>query len=393
MVGTTVSRFKTLGYGTTSTQSTSPKKGECETMRRILTLAALLVLLPATSVPQGRSSALSQPELDELTEALKRDSLLGKAAKTFGDPVKLYESFKENLKRCDSLWKYDQAHLAPMTDIGSTRKFELLPLIDRFTSDNRLIGENGVSYLIRTDDATILFDVGLNSENTDPSALLKNMKMLGVRLEEIDIIVISHPHGDHTGGGTWAEQGTFSLTSRQIDLAGKRVYTPVQMTYPGLKVTYSPQPVVIAKGVATLGVIACPFFFGETVEQSLAVKVEGKGIVIISGCGHETVEKLIQRTERLFPGPLYGILGGLHLPMPDGKNINPFIKYFVTGRLPWRFLTTDDILQLIGMLKRKEVRLVGISGHDSSDSTIAIFRKAFGSSYVDIAVGKTVTAR
>jgi 7,8-dihydropterin-6-yl-methyl-4-(beta-D-ribofuranosyl)aminobenzene 5'-phosphate synthase len=361
-------------------------------MKRILTLAALLFLLPATSISQMRPSTLSQSELDEMTEAFKRDSLLDRAVKTSGDPVKLYESFKSNLKRCDSLWKYDQARFAPMADMGSTRKFELLPLIDRVTNDDRLIGENGVSYLIRTDDATILFDVGLNRENTDPSPLLKNMRTLGVRLDEIDIIVISHPHGDHTGGA-WAEKGTFSLTSRQIDLKGKRVYTPVPMEYPGLKVTYSPQPVVIAKGVATLGAIACPFFFGETVEQSLAVKVEGKGVIIISGCGHQTVEKLIQRAERLFPGPLYGLIGGLHLPMPDGKDINPFIKYFVTGRLPWRFLTPEDILQTIGMLKRKEVRLVGISGHDSSESAIAIFRKAFGSSYVDIAVGKTVTAR
>jgi 7,8-dihydropterin-6-yl-methyl-4-(beta-D-ribofuranosyl)aminobenzene 5'-phosphate synthase len=362
-------------------------------MRKIPMLAALLVLLPATSISQMRPSTLSQSELDGLTEALKRDSLLARAVTTFGDPAKLYEGFKSNLKRCDSLWKYDQARLAPIADIGSTRKFELLPLIDRVTNDDRLIGENGVSYLIRTDDATILFDVGLNRENTDPSPLLKNMRTLGVRLDEIDIIVISHPHGDHIGGNIWEEKGTFSLTSRQIDLKGKRIYAPVPMEYPGLKVTYSPQPVVIAKGVATLGVIACPFFFGETVEQSLAVKVEGKGVIIISGCGHQTVEKLIQRTERLFPGPLYGLIGGLHLPMPDGKDINPFIKYFVTGRLPWRFLTPEDILQTIGMLKRKEVRLVGISGHDSSESAIASFRKAFGSSYVDIAVGKTVTAR
>ena len=389
MVGKTVSHYRILGHLDSANFS---EKGEREAMRRIPMLAALLVLLPAASISQMRPSTLSQSELDGLTEALKRDSVLARAVTTFGEPVKLYEAFKENLQRCDSLWKYDQARLEPMADIGSTKKFELLPLIDRVTNDDRLIGENGVSYLIRTDDATILFDVGLNRENADPSPLLKNMKTLGVRLDEIDIIVISHPHGDHTGGA-WGENGTFSLTSRQIDLKGKRVYTPVPMEYPGLKVTYSPQPVVIAKGVATLGVIACPFFFGETVEQSLAVKVEGKGVIIISGCGHETVEKLIQRCERLFPGPLYGLIGGLHLPMPDGKDINPFIKYFVTGRLPWRFLTPEDILQTIGMLKRKEVRLVGISGHDSSESAIAIFRKAFGSSYIDIAVGKTVSAR
>ena len=358
-------------------------------MERILSLVVTAVLLHATSSSQANPYALSQSERVDLQKALRADTLLARWASRAGDPVRQYEGFKRDLWRSDSAWNQDQEHVKPFTDLGATRKFELLPLIDYFTSDDSLLGENGVSYLIRTDDATILFDVGLNEKDADPSPLLKNMKRLGVRVEEIDAIVISHPHGDHIGGS--ARENTFSLSSRQLDLPEMKVLTPIPMTYPGLKPVCSREPIRIAKGVATIGIIACPLFFGSTVEQGLAINVEDRGIVIVSGCGHQTVGKMVQRAERIFGAPPYAILGGFHLPMTEGGRLNPYIKYYVTGRLPWNSLEPADIAGIIDLLKQKNVRLVGISGHDSCDSTIAVFKQAFGNSYVDIAVGKKIT--
>ena len=54
----------------------------------------------------------------------------------------------------------------------------------------------GFSSLIETDDAPpILFDTG-----ADGTALLHNMKQLGIDPARIGAIVISHHHYDHTGG-------------------------------------------------------------------------------------------------------------------------------------------------------------------------------------------------
>lgn len=359
-------------------------------MNKLVSISALLVLSTAATFSQESTSSSSKSDLDELLEAMKRDTLLRHGINEMGGPATLLEGFRISMWTADSLWRSDQEHLKPMHDIGSTRRFELLPLIDWFTADSGLAGESGVSYLIRTDDATILFDVGLNRNDADPSPLLRNMEQLGVKLKDIDAIVISHPHGDHVGG-KWQDSASFSLTSHQIDLTGKKVYTPIPMKYPGLQPFCSRTPVKLAKGVASIGIIDCPLFFGSTVEEALAVNVEGKGVVIVSGCGHQTVEKLLQRAGRLFPEPVYALLGGLHQPMVQGRNIGPAIRYFVTGRLPWRFLTPEDITRTIDLLKQKGVRLVGVSGHDSCDSTITLYRRAFGNSYREIAVGKGIT--
>ncbi|MDX1642553.1 MAG: MBL fold metallo-hydrolase, partial [Balneolaceae bacterium] len=91
----------------------------------------------------------------------------------------------------------------------------------------------GVSYLVKTDSTTILFDLGHNPEEVSPSPLEHNMSQLGIDLDEIDTIFISHNHFDHVGGPRWVDEGSFSLGNEQKDLSGKEVYTPVEMEYPG----------------------------------------------------------------------------------------------------------------------------------------------------------------
>jgi 7,8-dihydropterin-6-yl-methyl-4-(beta-D-ribofuranosyl)aminobenzene 5'-phosphate synthase len=217
------------------------------------------------------------------------------------------------------------------------------------------------------------------------------MIRLGIKPEDIDIIVISHNHGDHVGGDKWAENNTFSLTSYQLPLKQMPIYTPVEMTYPGLKLAYIPKPTKIARGVSTLGVIHNPVFFADIGEQAIAVNVENKGIVIISGCGHQSIEKILLRAEMLFNEPIYGVLGGFHYPLEVERNISWIQKYVVVGKLPWEQLTVDDIKKNCEFLKARNIKLVGLSAHDSSDGSIAIFKQEFPVEYVNIKVGEKIS--
>jgi len=275
-------------------------------------------------------------------------------------------------------------------DIGETRALEILPLVDWNVARPGLRGEAGVSYLVRTDRATILFDVGGNLEKTDPSPLVANMRELGVSLAEVDTVVISHAHMDHVGGQASARAKTFSLGTPPVDLAGKRILVPEPMTYPGAQPEAVRSPAIIAAGVATIGPITGSLFIGPIAEQALAFNVQGKGIVLLVGCGHQGLAAVLERTRRLFDAPLVGIVGGLHYPVPHGRAIVGGIdtqRFAAWG--PFGGLGEADVQREIGTLAGLGLQWVSLSPHDSSDETIEAFRKVFGDRYHDLRVGES----
>ncbi len=162
------------------------------------------------------------------------------------------------------------------------------------------------------------------------------------------------------------------------------------MQSPGIEVGHTEDPTVIAPGIATTGVITNYFFFmGETPEQALAVNVEGKGIVVIVGCGHQTLKKIVDRVEALFDAPLFGVLGGLHYPVTKGRNID-IHRYVGTGKLPGEFLTIEGVQENIDYLKQRDLGVVGLSPHDSCDTSIEAFKQTFRETYRDIVVGEEI---
>jgi len=330
-------------------------------------------------------------------EALKRSVDAGAEVRLvpIGEDAKVSENLdKYHSDKLEAERRWEDVRYARVEDVGLTKVLEILPLVEWRSNDEGLKVETGVSYLLNTDGGYTLFDLSLNSEQEDPSPLLHNMDRLGVSLDDIDTIVISHNHGDHVGGGVWAKDKTFSVTGRQIDLGGKKVFTPVPMTYPGLKPIHSEGPTKISEGVWTIGTISNSLFgFGLTREQSLAVNVEGKGIVLIVGCGHQTLPRILERTEDLFEEPIYGVVGGLHFPVAGGP-INIFGLYphklFGTGKLPWDPITEEEVQENIRILESRKPRLVALSSHDSSDASIEAFSKAFPDAYMDLLVGEKI---
>lgn len=261
-----------------------------------------------------------------------------------------------------------------IADLGTTQSLEIIPLVDEAVSGPEFQAEHGVSYWIKTDAATILFDVGQNAKAADPSPLQANMQRLGITPTEAQIIVISHNHPDHTGGMRWWRTNTFALGNQQADLGDKPLYVPTALTYPGLTPIVADQPQKISEGVATLGMI--PFaevwqlalFQARNVEQALAINVAGRGIVIITGCGHQTLPKLIARTQALFDEPIVGIVGGLHFENADARTMQPEIQ----------------------QLQALQPQLVALSPHDSEGAARQAFREAFLGVYQDVEAGQPI---
>jgi 7,8-dihydropterin-6-yl-methyl-4-(beta-D-ribofuranosyl)aminobenzene 5'-phosphate synthase len=299
-------------------------------------------------------------------------------------------------RRCaDCAWT--TTYYPKLGDVGTVKRLSILPLVDWYTAPNSgktLVGEAGVSYLIRADDTTILFDVGLNARGEHPSPLLRNMATLEVSLEEVDYIFISHLHLDHVGGRAYQRAHTCGLSEERLNLDGVTAFVPVPMTHPTARVEVEEEPRVIAPGIITLGPIPRQLFFlGWTPEQSLAVNVEGKGIVLIIGCGHSTIQHIVDRAEGLFDAPLYGVIGGLHYPVTASRLTRfglPLQRILGTGKWPWDPINRDDVAAGIEYLQGRQPRLVALSPHDSCDWSLGAFRRAFGGAYRNLQVGEVI---
>jgi 7,8-dihydropterin-6-yl-methyl-4-(beta-D-ribofuranosyl)aminobenzene 5'-phosphate synthase len=122
-------------------------------------------------------------------------------------------------------------------------------------------------------------------------------------------------------------------------------------------------------------------------EQSLVINLENRGLVIIIGCGHPTIQQIIHRARKLFPDiPLYGIIGGLHYPVTfKGSR-----RLIGSGRTPWNPINRSDVAKSIAFIKAYNPGVVSVSPHDSCEWTINTFREAFGEACIDLLVGKEI---
>lgn len=279
-----------------------------------------------------------------------------------------------------------------LSPLGAVKSLSVLPLSDLETESPALKTEPGVAYLIKADNLNILFDVGRNGGSEHPSPTLHNMRALGVDPAVIDMLFFSHPHGDHTGMGlgTAAE---FSVSQGPVPLGPIPAYASARLApsqwnpKPWVELVTGPR--VLSNGIASIGPIPRQLFLlGYTAEQTLAVNLEGKGVVLFVGCGHQGVRQILQRAQQLFDEPIYGIGGGLHLAARGGR---PLLTAVGADRLPWPGMAERDVDQAIEAISRVRPAVVALSPHDSSAWTVGRFKAAFGDKYREIKVGRELS--
>jgi 7,8-dihydropterin-6-yl-methyl-4-(beta-D-ribofuranosyl)aminobenzene 5'-phosphate synthase len=293
-------------------------------------------------------------------------SLAGLSAVTF-----FYIFIRQTLtnREIDREWENIPTIVPPLE---TTSQLEIIPVYEEAGVDNDFIIGHGVSYLIRTDSATILMDVGNNPEQLRVAPFMQNMQKLGIDWNEIDRIVISHPHPDHIGGVTAWRQTTVSFGALPDIMGEQLLFVPTEMAYKGA--IHATIPTLPSPDIATTGVISFPEVFPLSLsnpkggEQALVIHVANEGLVLITGCGHPTLEKLVTRTETLYGQPVIGVLGGLH----------------------YEEATAEDVQSHIQFLESRQLKLVALSPHDSSPEALAAFRLAFPDAYQDLMVGSVI---
>ncbi|MDX9873160.1 MAG: MBL fold metallo-hydrolase [Clostridia bacterium] len=77
-----------------------------------------------------------------------------------------------------------------------TNMLTIKTLVENTSSKPNIMAEWGLSILVDTGKKKVLFDTGSGY----PQVLLHNMDVNGISVTDIDVLVISHGHQDHTGG-------------------------------------------------------------------------------------------------------------------------------------------------------------------------------------------------
>lgn len=172
----------------------------------------------------------------------------------------------------------------------------------------------GFSCWVETDEATVLFDTG-----GDGATLIDNITKLGLDPQEIDAVVLSHAHGDHTGGlGTVLAEGVRPT-----------VYVPA--SFPAsfkrdvrarTDLVEVSEAVTIAPGLHTTGQVG-----SSIVEQALAVETN-EGLVVVTGCAHPGVVDMVRRAKEVADGEIALVMGGFHLGGASAGQIERIIAEF-----------------------------------------------------------------
>ena len=256
--------------------------------------------------------------------------------------------------------------------LATTTKLEIIPLYEELKAREGLVSGHGVSYLIRTDASTILLDVGNNPENNPVAPFAQNMLALGIDWQEVDRIVISHPHPDHVGGTDAWQHNAIHFGELPGGLGERLVFIPTNLkTQGGVHATI---PTLPGLDVATTGVIPYPEIFPLSIpdpkgyEQALVIHVAGQGLVLVTGCGHPGLERLVERAESLYGQAVIGVVGGLHYEGASAEQVEPQIRF----------------------LQSHQPKLVALSAHDSGPAALAAFQSAFGDRYHTLRVGEAI---
>jgi len=187
----------------------------------------------------------------------------------------------------------------------------------------------------------ILFDTGLSF------SAAYNAPILGIELSQVEKIVFSHGHSDHTGGLLHI----LRMVRGEVEvIAHPDIWTAKYSRYPESKEEYAGvpfpkeaaqtlgalfnltrKPVWISENIVTSGEIPMITEY-EMIDPVLYVKENGelkpdplwddqalfiksdKGLIILLGCGHRGIINTIRHAQKLTGlEPVYAVIGGTHL--------------------------------------------------------------------------------
>ena len=235
---------------------------------------------------------------------------------------------------------------------GAVGPVEITILYDNYTLTEGCTPDWGFACIIKGMQKCILFDTGTNG-----SILLGNMDKLQVSARDVELVVISHDHADHTGGLAPLLGRNSNVTAYLPLTASAGLVQTVQSR--GATARLPNEAVQICEGVHVAG----STIMGQ-VEQFLILETP-KGLVVITGCAHPGIVQIIQAAKQLLGKEIYFVFGGFHL----------------------LDLSDSAVLGIIRQFQSLGVQKAGAS-HCTGDRAITLFKQQYGEHFVPLGVGR-----
>lgn len=206
----------------------------------------------------------------------------------------------------------------------------------------------------------MLFDTADSADS-----LFGNMSRLMVSVKDIESVVISHDHWDHTGGLWEILKSKKGLKVYALRSFGEDFKTAVKEL--GGKLAYVARPKEIADGVFLVGGTGFEYKGEPMAEQALVIKGE-KGVSVITGCAHPGIVKVVELIrKKMKVKKIYMAFGGFHL---DG-------------------LKREEIDDVILSLKELKVKKVG-PAHCTGEKARRIFRGKYYENFIPVKAGQII---
>jgi len=242
----------------------------------------------------------------------------------------------------------------PNEKAGPFNELQIAVVYDNHSVDERLKTGWGFSAVITVGAKKILFDFG-----GEGGILLENMARMGIGPEDIETAAVSHHHADHTGGlegvleknpdiTIYLPKGFPAKVKRAIVQRHNRI-----IEVKNSKKLFDNLYLIIQEG--------------RFVNEQFIVVRTAKGVVLVAGCGHPGIVKMIESTKELLRENILLVMGCFHL------------EWALKGKVE----------RIIRKFREMDVRYVG-PAHGTSDKARELFKKHFGKRYIEAGVGKII---
>lgn len=274
--------------------------------------------------------------------------------------------------------------------------FKITTLIENNPGvDIKLYNEHGLSLYIEVNEFKILFDTGQSGN------FIKNAERLNVDLNNLNYVILSHGHYDHSGG---FKKFVDKVKSPYKLIVGKGFFNKKykfteEKTYKYIGNSFN-EEFVNQNNIPIKYIEEDIFYINKDImifsnfkknndfeltnpkfqikqnknyilddfsdEIALVVKLD-KGLMVIVGCSHVGIINILETIIEKTGMPIYGIVGGTHLVEANDLRLNNTIDF----------------------LKEKKVAILGVS-HCTGENAVSRVKEEFKEIFSDNSTGNVI---